>query len=161
MLEKLFVRVRSWLHIDGAAVPAGSTAVAGVPGPAIAPNLEATRKPNGKEAGAGAPPPLPAEAFSLVMEAQPESGMVITESGIIIIDPGTTDSAELAAHKTVPPDAAWALPVTTSSRSVAAPSFNDSSSGQAGKDDWDSVLARARAQLAKPEGATPGPTKRK
>ena len=102
---------------------------------------------------------MPGEAFGdssefgLVMEAQPESGMVITESGIIIIDPNA-DEAKLANKldaipsgprrepaQPVTADTAWALPNLSGGRSNGAEPASSSSS------DWDSVLARARAQL--------------
>jgi hypothetical protein len=163
MLEKLFVRVRSWLHIDPAAVgqPATGTASGGslsangfarsATGPAG--DGKATRHSTPTP-----PPPMPGEAFgdssefSLVMEAQPESGMVITESGIIIIDPNA-DEAKLANKldaipsgprrehaQPVTADTAWALPNLSGGRSNGAEPASSSS-------DWDSVLARARAQL--------------
>ena len=114
---------------------------------------------------------MPGEAFgdssemALVMEAQPESGMVITESGIIIIDPNA-DEAKLAqkldaipsAGKASPPaaqpvtaDTSWALPNLAGHRGNGVePSASAS--------DWDSVLARARAQLSPaspPSSTTP------
>jgi hypothetical protein len=144
MLDKLFVRVRSWLHIDPAAASTVSASgLAGVPGPAISgPALAGTaRSPRNNPArdASPTPPPLPAEAFSLVMEAQPESGMVITESGIIIIDPNATDGDASAAKLAASSADAWALP---NAPAQAVPSRSDSYG------DWDTVLARARAQLS-------------
>jgi hypothetical protein len=141
MLDKLFVRVRSWLHIDPAAtstVPAAS--LAGVPGPAISDAALGAPKRADRDASP-TPPPLPAEAFSLVMEAQPESGMVITESGIIIIDPNATDAGDAAKAAASPSDA-WALP---NAPVQPVPSRSESYG------DWDTVLARARAQLNTPD----------
>src|SRR5688572_27391227 len=77
MLDKLFVRVRSWLHND-------PTGVLGDP------NL-GTRLGSSNGANAGkpgvTPPPLPPDAW-----AESESGMVITESGIIILDPAAVEA---------------------------------------------------------------------
>jgi hypothetical protein len=184
MLEKLFVRVRSWLHIDPAAVgqPATGTA-SGAGGVLTGPSLNGAS--NGAPANGFAragdakasrhptpPPPMPGEAFGdssemgLLMEAQPESGMVITESGIIIIDPNA-DEAKLAGKLDAIPsngkpgpaqsvssdsstDSSWALPNLVGGRTTGTEASSSSSS------DWDAVLARARAQLSPP---APGSTK--
>jgi hypothetical protein len=150
MLDKLFVRVRSWLHIDPAAASTVSASgLAGVPGPAIAgPSLGGANRSAQKHAASAAqdvaptPPPLPAEAFSLVMEAQPESGMVITESGIIIIDP---NAVEASAKATSSSSDSWALP-NGPAQPVQQMNARADSYG-----DWDTVLARARAQLSTPD----------
>ena len=88
MFDKLLVRVRSWLHAGPQ--PAGAGAAADY-------------------RGLGSPPPLPPDAW---MES--ESGMVITESGIIIIDPALADAGAPAAPpptpRGVPADRAWAMP---------------------------------------------------
>jgi hypothetical protein len=165
MLDKLFVRVRSWLHTDPAAAsPVTASGLAGVPGPAIAnanakvssSSSSSTEAKTTKAARAGedvvAPPPAPAEAFSLVMEAQPESGMVITESGIIIIDPNAEPAAASAeapkkSALTANPSDAWALP--NAPVVPVTPSRGDSYG------DWDTVLARARAQLSTSDKPSP------
>src|SRR5688572_20650966 len=105
MLDKVLGKVRSWLHIDDSSVsvatssPSGSGALSG---PAIPRKGRSTknvrvREPSRSDTAAeraanpaalpvDAPPPPPTEAFSRTMDGQPESGMVIGESGIIIID---------------------------------------------------------------------------
>jgi hypothetical protein len=101
---------------------------------------------------------MPGEAFGdsgewLAMEAQPESGMVITDSGIIIIDPNA-DEAKFAkpmssGAQAVTADTSWALPNFARPTGAAAPSSDS---------DWDAVLARARAQLSSsPSSPPPGP----
>jgi hypothetical protein len=153
MLDKLFVRVRSWLHIDpttaspvSASGPAG---LAGVPGPSLASSTRSqpSRSARGNQPAEPTPPPLPGEAFSLVMEAQPESGMVITESGIIIIDPNGVDAGGEPGkgHPTSTLPDAWALPNAAAAAPTVVPSRPDSYG------DWDTVLARARAQLTPPD----------
>ena len=91
MLDKLFVRVRSWLHNDPTGV-LGDPALPAPGGPA---------KRNGKRQALGqgqglTPPPLPPDAWA----AESESGMVITESGIIIIDPAAMDANQVGAAPT-------------------------------------------------------------
>jgi hypothetical protein len=99
---------------------------------------------------------MPGEAFGdsgewLAMEAQPESGMVITDSGIIIIDPNA-DEAKFATTpissgaQAVTADTSWALPNFARPTGAAAPSSDS---------EWDAVLTRARAQLSTPSGSTP------
>jgi hypothetical protein len=179
MLEKLLVRVRSWFHIDpstAAVTPSGS-APAALAGPGLLGNgngstgfARGAAAPKEARRSSTPPPPMPGEAFgdssemSLAMEAQPESGMVITESGIIIIDPNVDpDAARLAttpissgAQAVVRNDSSnantWALPNLARPTSAEASKSSDAS-------DWDAVLTRARAQLAPPPA--PGPTKRK
>ena len=157
MLDKLFVRVRSWLHND-------PTGVLGDP---------ALSKPGSrKKQTLVTPPPLPPDAWN-----ESESGMVITESGIIIIDP-----AALEANRPSPParpgskiseDNAWALPnlprpgaphpvsASVTSPSPAPMSAAATTTGSHRTDDaealnWDEVLARAKARIsAVPD---PGPT---
>jgi hypothetical protein len=171
MLEKLFVRVRSWLHVDPAAVaPAGG----GQQGVATAPPGSISGPGNGFSRSAVAPtatgrgerhvtppPPMPGEAFGdsgeifspSMMEAQPESGMVITESGIIIIDPNAQEAQALtkldakneAKLQAVTADTSWALP-----NLAGGNGSNGSSTSAAAPSDWDAVLARARAQLSSP-----------
>jgi hypothetical protein len=188
MLEKLFVRVRSWLHIDPAAVgqPAAGTVSGGglstgLAGPTNGFARSATGAGHAGNAGNNdskasrhptPPPPMPGEAFGdssemgLLMEAQPESGMVITESGIIIIDPNA-DEAKLVGKldaipsngkprpaQAVTADTAWALPNLAGGRSNGAEPSSSSSSS-----DWDAVLARARAQLSPASPPAPSSTK--
>ena len=104
---------------------------------------------------------MPGEAFgdsgellALSMEAQPESGMVITESGIIIIDPNADEAKQSkpisSGAQAVTADTSWAVPNLVK---PAGPNPGVSSSS-----DWDAVLARARAQLTTPPPA-PGPGK--
>jgi hypothetical protein len=189
MLEKLFVRVRSWLHIDPSAVgPEAATGVAGglsagtsagMSGAVMAPGSA-----NGGHAGTNGfarkahatptPPPMPGEAFGdsseygVLMEAQPDSGMVITESGIIIIDPNA-DEAKLATKLDAIPTAAKAAPsapaqAVTADTSWALPNLaapvgrNGADPGSSSSSDWDAVLARARAQLASPSPGSPAPS---
>jgi hypothetical protein len=161
MFDKLFVRVRSWLHSDQAGFdPAGG---------------------NGARRGVGTghpshtPPPLPPDAWT-----ESESGMVITESGIIIIDPQAAEAAGLSGPpparprtpaigtKELPADRAWALPSLPNQGAGLVPP-SGSSNGQARddkqdqpvKDDWDQVLRRARDQIAAPPrpGRTPAGSK--
>jgi hypothetical protein len=111
-------------------------------------------------------PPLPGEALTpSPLDAQPESGMVITESGIIIIDPNGDEAkpegkvaapaaapapGRKPAHPTnIPANAAWAVPDLKAASPVAAPP--SSSDG-----DWDAILARARAQLPPPPPTAAG-----
>jgi hypothetical protein len=177
MLEKLFVRVRSWLHIDPSAVgPEAATGVAGGLSAGTGAGMSGSHGgTNGfarKAHATPTPPPMPGEAFGdsseygVVMEAQPDSGMVITESGIIIIDPNA-DEAKLATKldaiptgskaapsapaQAVTADTSWALP------NLAAPvGRNGADPGASSSSDWDAVLARARAQLASPSPAPSG-----
>ena len=159
MIEKLLVRVRSWLHIDAAGASVSASGESALM-PALARRSSGRGgKDNGNSKlpasdAMATPPPLPGEAFSLTMEAQPESGMVITESGIIIIDPNAIDAdgdvkASTNTNKGVPAEAAWALPsfANATGKPPAATARTDLSS------DWDSVLARARERLSPP--ATP------
>jgi hypothetical protein len=142
MFDKLFVRVRSWLHAGPQPATAGATAF-----------------PGGDYRGVGSPPPLPPDAW---MES--ESGMVITESGIIIIDPALADapanSSPPPPPRGVPADRAWAMPTlpragSGSSSLLPATTSSASRSVTPTEDmDWDEVLARARANIsraAKPE----------
>ncbi len=223
MLEKLLVRVRSWLHIDpsaGTATVASASGSGAMAGPAMAPapalgtqgfsrkasGKSNTGKSEAKQASAGkseakqasagkseakqasagasgngsltasaanardgrkraptpsaAPPPPPADAYAPVaLEAQSESGMVITDSGIIIIDPTSGDPAlDGKSNGSRPGDVsasgdAWAVPNLTSN--------TGSMTAAADPGDWDSVLARARAQLAPPAVSPAAPAPRK
>jgi hypothetical protein len=159
MFDKLFVRVRSWLHSDQAGFNPGERAV-GV----------GTGHPS------HTPPPLPPDAW-----AESESGMVISESGIIIIDPQAAEAAGLSGppparprtpplgtSKDLPPDRAWALPslprqgVTVppatpgngngNGNPIAGPAGARALSNEDGE--WDEVLRRARDQIA---AVPPGP----
>jgi hypothetical protein len=147
MLDKLFVRVRSWLHND-------PTGVLDDPARPSSRNLSIKRGNSAKgtiETPAVTPPPLPPDAWK-----EAESGMVITESGIIIIDPNAHEASRAApprpASMVVPADSAWALPnlprpgapmstsastTTASNRAADAESLN-----------WDEVLARAKARIS-------------
>src|SRR5215212_8465695 len=134
MLDKLFVRVRSWLHND----PTGVLGDPSLPAPGI----------RSSKSGRTPPPPLPPDAW----KKEQESGMVITESGIIIIDPNVLDSAPPArGGKGIPEDTAWALPSLPrpgASSPVPSPmstsATTTTSSNRAGADalNWDEVLAR-------------------
>jgi hypothetical protein len=140
MLDKLFVRVRSWLHNDPAGV-LGETAGDG-----------GNTKPRSQRKQQGlTPPPLPPDAWN-----EAESGMVITESGIIIIDPSAVEANRAApprpASMTVPADSAWALP-SLSSPASAPTSTAAATTGSNRRDDgealnWDEVLARAKARIS-------------
>ncbi|HEY0707298.1 MAG TPA: hypothetical protein VGG33_10890, partial [Polyangia bacterium] len=128
MIDKVLGKVRSWLHIDSSVSvatpsPNGSGALTG---PAIprksgrATKNVRVREPSRSEAEAEraatpavagiepAPPPPPAEPFSRTMDGQPESGMVIGESGIIIIDdPNNAEAKTVAGGGS---GDSWALP---------------------------------------------------
>jgi hypothetical protein len=151
MLDKLFVRVRSWLHNDPSGV-LGETA-----------SDSGDRKPRSKRKQQGlTPPPLPPDAWN-----EAESGMVITESGIIIIDPNAVEANRASpprpASMTVPADSAWALPSLTSP--APAPMSTAAATGSNRNDsaeslNWDEVLARAKARIsAVPDPFTPTPPK--
>jgi hypothetical protein len=146
MFDKLFVRVRSWLHAGPQPVTAGAGAF-----------------PAGdyRGVGSGSPPPLPPDAW---MES--ESGMVITESGIIIIDPALADapanSAPPPPPRGVPADRAWAMPTLPRAGSGSSttlptlPNGTPASTSSASRSvtptedmDWDEVLARARANISR------------
>jgi hypothetical protein len=156
MLDKLFVRVRSWLHSDPSAVL----------GEAASDNVEA--KPNGKSSTTKksrrnkqglTPPPLPPDAWN-----EAESGMVITESGIIIIDPNAVEANRAApprpASMTVPADSAWALP-SLSSPSPAPAAAASAKPESSASLNWDEVLARAKARIsAVPDPAPSTPSKK-
>jgi hypothetical protein len=151
MLDKLFVRVRSWLHNDPTGV-LGDPALPAPGGPA-----KKNGNGNGKRSGKGkdTPPPLPPDAWA----AESESGMVITESGIIIIDPALMDANKVApprpASMIVPADSAWALPNLPRPGAATPVSANATSASDAGALNWDEVLARAKARInAVPD---PGP----
>jgi hypothetical protein len=137
MFDKLLVRVRSWLHAGPQTATAGAGAF-----------------PAGDYRGVGSPPPLPPHAW---MES--ESGMVITESGIIIIDPALADAPANAAPppppRGVPADRAWAMPTLPrpGSSSSVLPVMTSSASRSVTPTedmDWDEVLARARANIVRP-----------
>jgi hypothetical protein len=147
MLDKLFVRVRSWLHND-------PTGVLGDSAPPSSQNLSSKRGNSAKgtiETPAVTPPPLPPDAWK-----EAESGMVITESGIIIIDPSAHEASRAApprpASMVVPADSAWALPslprpgapVSTSATTTTA--NNRAADGESLN--WDEVLARAKARIS-------------
>ena len=140
MLDKLFVRVRSWLHND----PAG---VLGDP----ASDSADTRSRSKRKQQSLTPPPLPPDAWN-----EAESGMVITESGIIIIDPNALEASRAApprpASMTVPADSAWALPSMTSPAPSAPMSAAATTTGSNRNDgealNWDEVLARAKARIS-------------
>jgi hypothetical protein len=155
MFDKLFVRVRSWLHNDPASLPADGGVINGKP--------------------AHTPPPLPPDAW---MES--ESGMVITESGIIVIDPKAAEAAGLvgpapgrrASAPPLPADRAWALPnlPVKSTGSPPPPSPPQAAAAASKKPtmtpgdlDWDEVLKRAREQInvvtPPPTGRTPAGSK--
>lgn len=151
MLEKLLVRVRSWLHVDPATATAGAGSGVGsgvgagpLVGPPMAPRSAPSPRPATLRPAAPTvtPPPLPGEAFGLAMEAQPESGMVITESGIIIIDPNAAEAETSASKRSDANDSAWALPAFSKAGAPPPPLPTDRT-----HDDWDSVLARARERL--------------
>jgi hypothetical protein len=154
MLDKLFVRVRSWLHNDPSGV-LGETA--GDSGDAKPMSKQARSK---RQRQTLTPPPLPPDAWN-----EAESGMVITESGIIIIDPSAVEANRAApprpASMTVPADSAWALP----SLSSPAPTSTAAATGSNRNDgaeplNWDEVLARAKARIsAVPDPFTPTPPK--
>ena len=137
MFDKLLVRVRSWLHAGNAPAAAGATALS-------AAEYRADRRP----------PPLPPDAWMESETGKSESGMVITESGIIIIDPALADapanSAPPPPPRGVPADRAWAMPTMPRAGvgSSAAPPKPAPRSITPGEElDWDEVLARARAQI--------------
>ena len=172
MLDKLFVRVRSWLHND----PTGVLGDPGLGAPLAgrarngANGVHGTNgKGNGNEMTgavdgkpAHTPPPLPPDAW-----AESESGMVITESGIIILDP-----AAVEAHRASPPsrpplrgvpaDTAWAvpsLPRPGATSPVPAPmSAASTTTSSSANSDWDQVLARARAQINGTNGTNGSPS---
>lgn len=148
MLDKLFVRVRSWLHND-------PTGVIGDPALPAPPARDQNGRPNrvsGKSSKTPVvtPPPLPPDAWK-----EAESGMVITESGIIIIDPNALDAAmppSSRAAASVPADSAWAMPTLPKpgspvSSQATAPSPAPMSASSA-TSEWDEVLARAKARIA-------------
>jgi hypothetical protein len=151
MLDKLFVRVRSWLHNDPSGVLDETAGGSG------------NTKPRSKrKSQALTPPPLPPDAWN-----EAESGMVITESGIIIIDPSAVEANRASpprpASMTVPADSAWALPSLSSPAptpmSTAASTGNNRNDG-AESLNWDEVLARAKARIsAVPDPGTSTPPK--
>jgi hypothetical protein len=163
MLDKLFVRVRSWLHND----PTGALDDPALPSTR---NLSGKRGNSAKgtiETPAVTPPPLPPDAWK-----EAESGMVITESGIIIIDSNAHEASRAApprpASMVVPADSAWALPSlprpgapnpSPVSANVTSPSPSPMSSSattttasnraaNAESLNWDEVLARAKARIS-------------
>jgi hypothetical protein len=145
MLEKLFARLRSWRQGDLAAPPAApllSTAAAASIGLTSPVGLQTL-------AGPLTPPPLPADAW-----AESESGIVITDSGIIILEP--EPKSDRASEKTSaraslePPKARTAAHPPTL---PAAPAPRTP-----GELEWDDVLARARAR-AELEQPSPRPTR--
>ena len=158
MFDKLFVRVRSWLHASPQPAAAGAAGFGaadgarkyvGSPSARVEPRKEA-RNGNGngrKGSSKETPPPLPPDAW---MES--ESGMVITESGIIIIDPTLMDSPGAAPPpppRGVPADSAWALPNLPRPGAVPTAPAGPRAAGRSTEDmDWDEVLARARANLS-------------
>jgi hypothetical protein len=121
MLDKLFARLRSWRQADSQAAPLLSTSSLGAGG---LPTLS----------GPMTPPPLPADAW-----AESESGIVITDSGIIILGP---DSEPRAAAKSAAP----ARPALPSLPAAPPPTPASKRSLTPGELDWDDVLARARAR---------------
>jgi hypothetical protein len=129
MLEKLFARLRSWRQGD---------VVQHLAVQAAAPMLPTSARAGGLATLAGpmAPPPLPADAW-----AESESGIVITDSGIIILGP--------TAEPMAPPPAASASPPVPPAQSP--PPKRKLTPGEL---DWDDVLARARAR-AEAEGPAP------
>jgi hypothetical protein len=142
MLEKLFARLRSRQKGDLAA-PA-----AGLP---LTPPTKAAGKAAGTSAGAATvaatlptlagpltPPPLPADAW-----AEQESGIVITDSGIIILEAEPPQASKPATAPT-PARGSSLPPAPPSAPTPRAP----------GELDWDDVLARARARA---EEAQPVP----
>lgn len=159
MLDKLFVRVRSWLHNDPAGVLGGTANDSADP--------KRRSKSKRQQQAQMTPPPLPPDAWN-----EAESGMVITESGIIIIDPNAVEANRAApprpASMTVPADSAWALP-TLNAPAPAPPSTASTAAGGRANDpgslNWDEVLARAKARIsAVPDPAspaTPKPTRTK
>jgi hypothetical protein len=151
MLDKLFVRVRSWLHNDPSTV-LGETASDSV-------DAKPTSRSKAKRNKQGlTPPPLPPDAWN-----EAESGMVITESGIIIIDPSAVEANRAApprpASMTVPADSAWALP-SLSSPSPAPAAAASAKPESSASLNWDEVLARAKARIsAVPDPAPSTPSK--
>jgi hypothetical protein len=124
MLEKLFARLRSRRQSDLATAPAAA------PIRSLSTPIPSGAVP-GTLAGPLTPPPLPADAW-----AESESGIVITDSGIIILDPAP------APRKPSIPELPPAQP-QAAKRSLTP-----------GELDWDDVLARARARA---EVAAPPP----
>jgi hypothetical protein len=135
MLEKLFHRLRSWRQ-GGLAAPSPASMLPTSPSGA---NGLATL------AGPLTPPPIPADAW-----AESESGIVITDSGIIILGPATEPRTR-PAMPTLPP-----APVPDPAPAAAAPAAPPQRKLTPGELDWDDVLARARAR-AQEAGDSPPP----
>jgi hypothetical protein len=196
MIDKLFGKVRSWLHIDQSVSVATSSPNASgtLAGPSLPRNDSDSGRPaNGGKKNKGkknkgknkaqnvrvreaarpeaaaverkiersadasaakvdaSPPPSSNEAFSRTMDGQPESGMVIGESGIIIIDEPHSPGPASGEGKVVarsPSSDSWALPNLKELPPTAPPT--PAAKAGALSDDWDQVLARARAQLNTP-----------
>ncbi len=130
MLEKLFARLR-WRRQSDLAAPQAGHVLPLPASPLVGTGLRALDD-------SPTPPPLPADAW-----AESESGIVITDSGIIILGP-TSEPLKPPASE-LP-----AAPPSEPTRRALTP----------GEMDWDDVLARARARAQEASGAGgPPPTK--
>jgi hypothetical protein len=163
MLEKLFARLRSRQKGD-------------LPAPAAAPLLTPAGASVGMStpvalktlSGPLTPPPLPADAW-----AESESGIVITDSGIIILEPEqprvATPAATMAtAAATRPPTTpatgnatASETPPRSATLPPAPPAGAARRSLAPGELDWDDVLERARAQAEQAQPPRPARAKAK
>jgi hypothetical protein len=127
MLEKLFARLRSRrpgsLAVAPAAAPLLSLSTPGSAAGGIHGPTSSTTAGLRALAGPLTPPPLPADAW-----AESESGIVISDSGIIILEPPS--EPRRPSLPSLPP----ATP--PAARRNLTP----------GELDWDDVLARARAR---------------
>jgi hypothetical protein len=134
MLEKLFARLRLRRQDD---------VVQHLAAQAAAPTLPAATLAAGGLpilAGPMTPPPLPADAW-----AESESGIVIGDSGIIILGP---DSEPRTPGASTRPAAVSALAQPADPRPKLTP----------GELDWDDVLARARARAEEAAGSERAPS---